>query len=141
MDEEFNKLYITEEKTAKLFSLFSSIAIALACLGLFALAAFSTVQRTKEIGIRKVLGAGAMRIAFLVSKEFLVLVLLAIAIASPFAWWAARNWLQDFAYRIQLSWWLFALSGIVAIVIAIGTISFHALKAAMANPIRSLRTE
>jgi len=141
MDEEFNKLYITETKTAKLFSLFSSIAIALACLGLFALAAFSTVQRTKEIGIRKVLGAGAMRIAYLVSKEFLVLVGVAIAIASPFAWWASRNWLQDFAYRIQLSWWLFALSGLVAIVIAIATISFHALKAAMANPIKSLRTE
>src|SRR4030095_17215218 len=105
LDEEFDTLYSTEEKTARLFSLFSSLAIALACLGLFALAAFSTVQRTKEIGIRKVLGAGSFRIATLVSKEFLWLVVLAIAIASPFSWFAARTWLQDFAYRINLSWW------------------------------------
>lgn len=141
LDEEFNKLYVTEEKTAKLFSLFSTTAIALACLGLFALAAFSTVQRTKEIGIRKVLGAGSFRIAALVSKEFLWLVVLAIVIASPFAWFAARSWLQDFAYRINLSWWMFALSGLLAILIAVFTISYHAMRAALANPITSLRSE
>jgi len=141
LDEEFDTLYSTEEKTAKLFSLFSSLAIALACLGLFALAAFSTVQRTKEIGIRKVLGAGSFRIATLVSREFLWLVVLAIAIATPFSWFAARYWLQDFAYRINLTWWMFALSGILAILIAVCTISYHALRAAMANPITSLRSE
>ena len=121
--------------------MFSGLAIALACLGLFALAAFTTVQRTKEIGIRKVLGAGIGNIALLVSREFVKLVLVAIVVASPLAWFAADSWLQNFAYRINMSWWMLGVAGVIAIVIAVGTVSYHAIKAAMANPVRSLRTE
>jgi putative ABC transport system permease protein len=108
---------------------------------LFALAAFTTVQRTKEIGIRKVLGAGIGNITMMVSKEFIALVCIAIVIASPLAWLATNSWLQNFAYRIHIGWWIFALAGLLAILIAIITVSYHAIKAAVANPVRSLRTE
>jgi putative ABC transport system permease protein len=141
MEEDFAALYSTEQRTAKLFTLFSGLAIALACLGLFALAAFTTVQRTKEIGIRKVLGARIGNIALLVSKEFLMLVLIAIVIASPLAWFASNQWLQNFAYRIDVTWWMFAIAGLIAILIAFGTVSYHAIKAGFANPVKSLRTE
>jgi putative ABC transport system permease protein len=141
MDQDFNTLYISEQRTAKLFSLFSAIAITLACLGLFALAAFTTVQRTKEIGIRKVLGAGVGNITVLVSKEFIRLVLIAIIIACPLAWYAGSVWLQNFAYRISIGWWVFALAGLLAVFIALATVGYHALKAAMSNPVKSLRTE
>ena len=141
LDENFSALYATEQRTAQLFTMFSGLAIALACLGLFALAAFTTVQRTKEIGIRKVLGAGIGNIALLVSREFVKLVLVAIAIASPLAWFAADSWLQNFAYRINMSWWMLGVAGVIAIVIAVGTVSYHAVKAAIANPVESLRTE
>lgn len=141
LDEDFNALYAAEQRTAKLFALFSGLAIALACLGLFALAAFTTVQRTKEIGIRKVLGASLGSITMLVSKEFVKLVFIAIIIASPLAWWAGNSWLQNFAYRISIGWWIFAIAGIIAVIIAIATVSYHAIKAAMANPVKSLRTE
>lgn len=141
LDEDFNALYVTEQRTANLFALFSGLAIALACLGLFALAAFTTVQRTKEIGIRKVLGASLSNITVLVSKEFIKLVFIAIAIASPLAWWASNSWLQNFAYRIDIGWWMFVIAGMLAVIIALGTVSYHAIKAAMANPVKSLKTE
>jgi len=113
----------------------------LACLGLFALAAYATVQRTKEIGIRKILGANISNIVTLVSKEFLLLVAIAIVIASPLAWWASHQWLQDFAYRINIQLWIFIGAGVCAVLIALATVSFHAIKAALANPVKSLRTE
>ncbi|MBL7763033.1 MAG: FtsX-like permease family protein, partial [Chitinophagaceae bacterium] len=141
LDEDFNTLYQSEQRTAKLFTLFSGLAIALACLGLFALAAFTTVQRTKEIGIRKILGANTGNITLLVAKQFIILVLTGIIIASPLAWWAGNKWLQDFAYRINISWWMFALAGLSAILIALITVSYHAIKASLANPVKSLRTE
>ena len=141
LDEDFNALYQTEQRSAKLFALFSGLAIALACLGLFALAAFTTVQRTKEIGIRKVLGAGISNITVMVSKEFIALVFIAIVIASPLAWLAAKSWLQNFAYRIHIGWWIFVIAGLLAVLIAVITVSHHAIKAAIANPVRSLRTE
>ena len=141
LDEVFAALYSTEQRTARLFTLFSCLAIALACLGLFALAAFTTVQRTREIGIRKVLGAGIKNIALLISAEFVRLVLIAVVIASPFAWLASRSWLQNFAYRIDISWWMFGVAALMAILIAVGTVSYHAIKAALANPVKSLRTE
>ncbi|WP_028298173.1 ABC transporter permease [Olivibacter sitiensis] len=141
MDEDFNALYKTEERIANLFSLFAGIAIVLACLGLFALAAFTTVQRTKEIGIRKVLGAGVGDIVALISKQFLAWVGIAILIATPLAWLAGNSWLKDFAYRIDIQWWIFALAGTIAALIALATVSFHAIKAARANPVDSLRDE
>jgi putative ABC transport system permease protein len=141
LDEDFNALYKTEQRTANLFTLFSGLAIALACLGLFALAAFTTVQRTKEIGIRKILGANAGNITLLISKQFISLVLIGILIASPVAWWAGNKWLQDFAYRIDISWWVFLVASALAIIIALITVSYHAIKASLANPVKSLRTE
>jgi putative ABC transport system permease protein len=141
LDDNFNALYRNEQRTARLFSLFSGLAILLACLGLFALAAFTTIQRTKEIGIRKILGANIANITLLVAKQFLFLVIVAIAIATPLAWWAGSNWLQNFAYRADISWWIFAVSGTAAIVIALSAVSYHAIRAAMANPVKSLRTE
>ena len=141
LDEDFNNLYKTEQRTARLFALFSGLAIALACLGLFALAAFTTVQRTKEIGIRKILGAGIGNITLLVSKQFISLVFIGILIASPLAWWAASRWLQDFAYRINIGWWIFFIAAALAVLIAVITVSYHAIRAAMANPVKALRTE
>ncbi len=141
LDEDYNALYTVEQRTAGVFALFAGLAIVLACLGLFALAAYTTAQRTKEIGIRKVLGASISNITFLVSKEFIQLVLIAIIIASPLAWIVAGRWLQDFAYRINIHWWVFVAAGLLAAFIAIITVSFQAIKAAMANPVRSLRTE
>jgi putative ABC transport system permease protein len=110
-------------------------------MGLFGLVAFTTQRRTKEIGIRKVLGASVTQIVQLLSKDFLRLVILGIVIASPIAYWAMNKWLQDFAYRVDISWWIFALAGIVAIVIALLTVSYQSIKAALANPVKSLRTE
>ncbi len=141
LDDEFNNLYKTEQHTAQLFSTFGGIAILLACLGLFGLAAFTTVQRTKEIGIRKVLGASLSNITLLVSKDFIQLVSIAILIAAPVAWLAGSKWLQSFAYRISMQWWMFVIAGIIAVAIAVLTVSYHAVKAALANPVKSLRTE
>jgi putative ABC transport system permease protein len=141
LDDDYNRLYIAEKRTSSLFSVAAGLAIILACLGLFGLAAFTTVQRTKEIGIRRILGANLGSITILIAKNFLQLVSIAILIAVPLAWWAGSKWLQDFAYRIQVGWWVFAAAGIMALLIAFVTVSFQAIKAAIANPGKSLRTE
>lgn len=141
MDEYFNRLYTAEQRTGTLFSLFSGVAILLACLGLFALTAFTTTQRTKEIGIRKVLGAGVSNITVMLSRQFLILVLIAIVIASALAWWAGIKWLQDYAYSIQMSGWIFVLAGVFALLIALLAVTYHAIKAAIANPVHSLKEE
>jgi len=140
-DETFNKQYNTEQQLGNVFIAAAIIAILIACLGLFGLAAFTAQQRTKEIGIRKVLGASVTNITALLSKDFVKLVLISICIASPIAWWALNRWLMDFAYRTNISWWIFAVAGGVAVLIAIVTVSFQAIKAAVANPVKSLRTE
>jgi putative ABC transport system permease protein len=141
LDEDFNRLYVTEQRTATLFSIFSTLAIVLACLGLFGLAAISTVQRTKEIGIRKVLGATLMNICMLISRSFLGMVLLAIVIASPLAWFAANKWLEGFVYRIPVQAWVFPVAGAGVALLAFITVSYHAWRAAAMNPARSLKTE
>lgn len=126
---------------ANLFSLFTGIALFIACVGLFALAAFHSRQRRREIGIRKVLGAGLKDIVGLLSWDFLRLVLIAFVFAAPIAWWLMNRWLQDFAYRIHLQWWMIAMAGTGALLIAMLTLSYHALQAGMANPVRTLRDE
>ncbi len=141
LDEYFNRQYANERKFGKLFTAFALLAIIIGCLGLFGLSAYTVSQRIKEIGIRKVLGASATSIVTLLSKDFIVLILLSLVIASPLAWWAMHNWLQDFAYRIDIGWWVFAVAGLIAVCIALLTVSFQAIKAAMANPVKSLRTE
>ena len=141
LDQDFQKNYDADSRLSSLVKYFTIIAILISCLGLFGLAAFSAERRTKEIGVRKVLGASVSNIVSLLSKEFLRLVIIAIVIASPIAWWFMNKWLQDFAYRIQIGWMVFAIAGITAICIALFTISFQAIKAAVANPLKSLRTE
>jgi putative ABC transport system permease protein len=141
MDDAFNAQYKAEDRLASIFSVFTCITIMLATLGLFGLAAFTIEQRTKEIGVRKVLGASLASINTLLSRDFLTLVILSIVIASPIAWWAMHNWLQGFAYRINISWWMFAAAGFVAIITAVITVSYHAIKAGIANPVDSLRSE
>ncbi len=141
LDDNFAKLYASEERTQKIFSAFAILAIIIASLGLFGLSAFIIEQRTKEIGIRKVLGASVQSVLLLVSKEFLMLVGIAFIISIPVTWWAMHTWLQDFAYRINIEWWVFLIAGAAAILIALLTVSFQALKAAIANPVKSLRTE
>ena len=141
MDDDFAKLYASELKTGKVFNIFSGLAILLACIGLFGLAAFSAQQRIKEIGVRKVLGASVYGLIALLSKDFLKLVVISIIIATPLAWWAMNKWLQDFSYRVTIGWWVFALAGFIALLIALLTVSSHAIKAALANPVKSLRTE
>ena len=141
LDDKIESFYKQENQLAQLYKIFASIAIFLSCLGLYGLASFMAVQRIKEVGIRKVLGASAGNIVFLFSKEFIVLIAIAFGIAAPIAWYYMNQWLQDYVYRINTSWWLFATGGIVAIFIALATISFQAIKAAVANPVKSLRTE
>ncbi len=141
LDEFFDKQYRAEERFGKLFLNFAILAIFISCLGLLGLASYSTIQRTKEIGIRKVLGASVSNIVNLLSKDFLKLVAISSVIAFPIAWFAMNKWLQDFAYRIGMSWWVFLMAGILATLIALFTISFQAIKAAIANPVKSLRTE
>jgi putative ABC transport system permease protein len=141
LDEDYNKLYLTEQRTATIFTVFASLAILLACLGLFGLAAISTVQRTKEIGIRKVLGADLLNICLLISNTFLRLVLFATLIAAPLAWLAAGKWLEGFVYRTSVHWWIFPAAGAAVVLLAFGTVSFHALRAATMNPAKSLKTE
>ncbi|NJB70233.1 putative ABC transport system permease protein [Saonia flava] len=141
LDDSFNQQYKADFRFKELFTLFSFLAILIACLGLFGLATYSAMLRTKEIGIRKVLGAEVSSIVALLSKDFIRLVLISIVIATPFAWYAMYEWLNIYAYKIDISWWVFALSGTMALSIAILTVSYHAIKSAKANPIKSLRTE
>ncbi len=141
LDEEFDRMYSAEMQTARLISSFSGLAILLACLGLFGLASYTIVQRTKEIGIRKVLGASAAGLVGLLSKDFLKLVVIALILAAPGAWYFMNNWLDGFAYRIELGWQFFALAAGAAIGVAFLAVSFQALKAALANPVSSLKTE
>lgn len=141
LDENFDRLYKAENRQGTLFTTFSCLAIFIACLGLFGLSAFTINQRVKEIGIRKVLGASVGTIVQLISKDFLKLVVIAAVIAFPIAWYAMKTWLQDFAYRVDINWWIFIAAAIIAVLIALVTISFQAIKAAIANPVKSLRTE
>ncbi|HEY4326742.1 MAG TPA: ABC transporter permease [Mucilaginibacter sp.] len=141
LDEQFNAQYKNDELLGKAFSIFGGFAIFIACLGLLGLSLFATLQRTKEIGVRKVLGASVSNIVLLLSKDFIKLVVFAILIAIPIAWIILHYWLQDFAYRITISWWIFGLAGVVAIMVALATISFQAIKAAGTNPVKSLRSE
>ncbi len=141
LDADFNKIYDAEQRTGKLFITFAVFAIFIACLGLFGLVTYAAEQRIKEIGIRKVLGASVGEIVTMISKDFVKLVLIAFVIAFPVGWWMMNKWLQGFAYRINISWWVFALAGALTIAIALITVSFQAIKAALANPAKSLRTE
>ncbi|MGV3761457.1 ABC transporter permease [Parapedobacter sp.] len=141
LDERYNNTYKAEQKIGTILGIFAMLTIFIACLGLFGLAKFTAEQRTKEIGIRKVLGATVTQLSAMLSKDFLKLVLIAVAIASPIAWWAMNQWLADFAYRIDIQWWVFAAAGLAAVVIALATVSWQAIRAAAANPVDSLRDE
>jgi putative ABC transport system permease protein len=141
MNEQFNNIYAAEQKTGQIIIMFALLAILIACLGLFGLVTYASEQRTKEIGIRKVLGANVGSIVSMIAKDFLRLIIIASVIAFPVAWWAMNKWLQDFAYRVNLSWWIFLAAGLLTIVIALATISFQAIKSAIANPVNSLRSE
>ncbi|HEY4288182.1 MAG TPA: ABC transporter permease [Puia sp.] len=141
LDEAYNKQYKNDQLFGKAFALFAGFAIFIACLGLLGLSLFGTTQRIKEIGVRKVLGASIANIVLLLSKDFVMLILVAFVIAAPVAWWIMHQWLQDFAYRIVLSPWIFVAAGLLAILIALATISFQAIKAALMNPVKSLRSE
>lgn len=141
LDEHIQNLYASDQHAANTVTVFSMLAIFVACLGLFGLVAFTAEQRTKEIGIRKVIGASVSGIAQLLTKDLLKLVIVSILIASPIAWWAMNKWLQSFAYRINMSWWIFIAAAGTALLIAFITVSSQAIKAALANPVKSLRTE
>jgi ABC-type antimicrobial peptide transport system permease subunit len=141
VDDQFNQLFLNEALVSKLSRVFAILAILISCLGLFGLAAYTAERRTKEIGIRKVLGASVTGIAGLLSKEFVQMVLLSCLIAFPVAWWAMSRWLQSYAYRITINAWVFLLAGVSAILIAVITISFQSIKAAIASPVKSLRSE
>jgi putative ABC transport system permease protein len=141
MDDSYGAMYNSEEKLSELLWIFTIMAIVVGCMGVFGLAAFSAEQRVKEIGIRKVLGATALDIMALLSKNFLVLVLIASVIGFAIAWWAMNNWLKDFPYRIHISWWVFGIATLAALGITLITVSFQSVKAAVANPVKSLRTE
>jgi ABC-type antimicrobial peptide transport system permease subunit len=141
LDDQFNQLYQAEQQAGVLFNVFSAIAVLISCLGLFGLATFTAEQRTKEIGVRKVLGASVFSLVALLSRDFLKLVLLALLLAAPVAWYAMSKWLQDFAYRIDIEWWVLAAAGVLAVGIALLTVSFQAIKAALMNPVKSLRSE
>ena len=141
MDELYNKTYTAEQKTGTILNIFAVLTIFVACMGLFGLATYTAEQRSKEIGIRKVLGASVTQVTSMLSKEFIKLVLIGCLIAFPLSWWAMSRWLQDFAYRVDISWWVFILAAVFALLIAMFTVSFKAIKAALANPVKSLRSE
>ncbi len=140
-DDQFNKMFLNEALISKLSRVFAALAIFISCLGLFGLAAYTAERRIKEIGIRKVLGASVSGITTLLSKDFLQLVVISCIVSFPIAWWMMHSWLQNYKYRIEISWWIFLAAGISAILIALITISFQSIKAAIANPVKSLRTE
>ena len=141
LDDSFDAMYRDEQRVGKVIMIFSLIAIIIACLGLFGLATYMAEQRTKEIGIRKVLGASVGGVIRLLSRDFIRLVLISFVIAVPVAWYVMNQWLNDFAYRVKIAWWIFALAGLFALLIALVTVSTQAIKAALANPIKSLRSE
>jgi putative ABC transport system permease protein len=141
LDETIESQYRQEQRTVAIVKIASALSIFIACMGLFGLATLTVVRRTREIGIRKVLGASVSGIVGLLSKEFLILVVIAAFISFPLAWWLTNNWLQDFAYRIPIAWWIFPLAGIIAMLIALCTVGIQAIKAALTNPVKSLRTE
>jgi putative ABC transport system permease protein len=141
LDERLTALYDSEENLGRIFGVFSLLAVIIACLGLYGLAAYAAQQRTKEIGIRKVLGASISNVVGLLSKEFIKLVLIANIIAWPVAWYAMNKWLDEFAYRINIAWWVFALAGFLALLIALLTVSYQAVRAALSNPVKALRYE
>lgn len=141
VDENFKQLFDSYSRLQQVITFFGVIAILISVMGLFALTAFFTRQRTKEIGVRKVLGAGVVQLATLLSREFIYLVLLSVIIVTPVAWWLSQKWLQTFAYRISAGWWMFFVAGASAVIIAIVTVSFQSIKAALANPVKSLRSE
>jgi ABC-type antimicrobial peptide transport system permease subunit len=140
-DEEFEAKYRSEERIGKLSSVFAILAIFISCIGLLGLASFSAEQRTKEIGIRKVLGASVLSVWNLLSKDFVILVIIALCIAIPVAYYFMYNWLQNYQYRTNISWWIFVSAGVGALAITLLTVSFQAIKAATSNPVKSLRTE
>jgi putative ABC transport system permease protein len=141
LDEQFAALYQEEQKTGQLFTVFAGISILIACMGLFGLAAYITQQRSKELSVRKVFGASVPKLVLLVSKDFLWLVTIACFLSVPIAWWGMHHWLQDFAYRISIQWWVFAIAAAAALLLALATVSIQSIKAAMANPIKNLRNE
>lgn len=141
MDQDFDNVYRSEQRVGQIFVTFAVISIIIGCLGLFGLSAYTAERRTKEIGVRKVLGASVTNIVMLLSKEFLRLIIVAIVIGTPIAWFGMNQWLRDFAYHVDLAWWMFAAAGLLAIVIALLTVSFQSIKAALMNPVKSLRSE
>ena len=141
MDESINNFYLQENQLSLLYKIFAGIAIFISCLGLYGLVSFMAVQRTKEVGIRKVLGASVKNIVYLFSKEFTILIGVAFIIAAPLAWYMMSNWLNNFAYRIKLNADVFVLAMVISIMLAWLTVGYKSLRAAMANPVRSLRTE
>jgi putative ABC transport system permease protein len=141
MEESFNNTYQSEQRLGRIFTIFTILSILIACLGLFGLAAFNAEKRTKEIGIRKVLGASVPQITYKLSIDFLKLVCIAVVVSIPLAWYAMNKWLEDFSYRIEIGWGVFALAIFLAMIISIITVSYQSIKAAMVNPVESLRSE
>jgi putative ABC transport system permease protein len=141
LDDSFNEMYQSEQRVGKIAMIFSVLAILISCLGIFGLVTFVAEQRTKEIGIRKVLGASIQGIVGLLSADFMKLVAISFLIAAPLAWWIMNKWLQDFVYRVSFSWWIFLAAGAAALLIALVTVSFQSVKAALMNPVKSLRSE
>ena len=141
MEDSFNNTYKSEQRLGRIFIIFTILSILIACLGLFGLAAFNAEKRTKEIGVRKVMGASVGQITFRLSSDFLKLVGVAILISLPVGWFAMNKWLEDFSYRIEIGWWVFVLAAFLAVAIAIITVSYQSIKAAIVNPVKSLRTE
>ena len=141
LDENFERMYQSEDKLKSLLALFTVIAVFIGCLGLSGLAAYSAARRKKELGIRKVLGASVQGLVLLLSKDFIKLVIIALLIASPLAWYCMTRWLTDFAYRINISWWIFGATAIVTTAIALVTVGAQAIRSALTNPVNSMRTE
>ena len=141
LDDYFNRQYSNDQKFGQLFTTFASLAILISCLGLFGLSSYTASQRIKEIGIRKVLGASVTNITAMLSIDFLRLVLLSIGIATPLTWLIMYGWLQSYAYRSPIQWWIFVVAGLIALFIALLTVSFQAIKSALTNPVKSLRSE
>ena len=141
LDDHFERQYQADVQFGQVFALFASLAIFIACLGLFGLASYMTSQRTKEIGVRKVLGASISSILALLSKDFTQLIIVAILLATPMSWWVMQQWLDSFAYQMDMSWWVFAVPALVLLLIALTTVSVQTIKAARNNPVDSLRNE